>query len=190
VISPIPTALPLLERNAISYATIGFVGRLHEERNTSEWSEIVEKLLNVDLDFSAIIIGGGSGLLSMKESLASFIDARVTFVGELSKQELEKTWDEISILLSPAKQEGFGLAIREALIRGVFVIARRNPGTQFLFEKMKGIYLYDSISEAVDLARKLKDQEFSKSELALNLDFLSLENRESLSALIASWEFN
>lgn len=190
VISPIPTALPLIERSATTKARIGFVGRLHEERNTREWSEIVERILYVHLDFSAIVIGGGSGLLSMKKQLASFIDERVKFVGELSKQDLEKSWDDISILLSPAKQEGFGLAIREALTRGVFVIARRNPGTEFLFEKMKGIYLYDSIGEAVDLACKLKYQEFSKSDLALNIDYLSLENRKSLSALVSSWEFN
>jgi glycosyltransferase involved in cell wall biosynthesis len=190
VVAPIPTVLPMRPRIAASAARIGFVGRLHDERNTDEWSEIVGKLLNVDPDFSAIVIGDGSGLLSMKAPLTSFIDGRVRFIGEISKQELEESWDEISILLSPAKQEGFGLAIREALIRGVFVIARRNPGTQFLFEKMKGIYLYDSVGEAVDLAHKLKGQEFLDSDLVLNLDYLSLENRESLSALVAGWEFN
>lgn len=190
VVAPIPTVLPMRPRIAASAARIGFVGRLHDERNTSEWSEIVEKLLNVDPDFSAIVIGDGSGLLSMKAPLTSFIDGRVRFIGEISKQELEEYWDKISILLSPAKQEGFGLAIREALIRGVFVIARRNPGTQFLFEKMKGIYLYDSVGEAVDLAHKLKGQEFLDSDLVFNLDYLSLENRESLSALVDGWEFN
>jgi glycosyltransferase involved in cell wall biosynthesis len=189
VISPIPTVLPIRERNATYKSRIGFVGRLHAERNTNEWSEIVGKLLSIDPDFSAIVIGGGSDLLSMMEPLSSFINEKVIFAGELSRQELDGSWDEISILLSPAKQEGFGLAIREALIRGVFVIARKNPGTQFLFEKMKGIYLYDSVGEAVELARKLKNQEFLKSDLAFNLDFLSLENRKSLAALVASWEF-
>jgi glycosyltransferase involved in cell wall biosynthesis len=165
------------------------VGRLHEERNTSEWSEIVEQLLDVDPNFSAIVIGGGNSLFSMKERLSSFIEERVKFEGELSKQELEESWDQISILLSPAKEEGFGLAIREALIRGVFVIARRNAGTQFLFEKMKGIYLYDSVGEAVELARELKNKRFLESDFALNLEYLSLENAKSLAALIASWEF-
>ena len=189
VIAPIPTVPPIHQRNAPSGPRIGFVGRLHEERNTSEWSEIVEQLIDVDPHFSAIVIGGGNSLSSMKERLSSFSDEKVKFEGELNKQELEESWDQISILLSTAKQEGFGLAIREALIRGVFVIARRNAGTQFLFEKMKGIYLYDSVGEAVELARELKDKKFLKSDLALNLDFLSLENEESLSALIASWEF-
>ena len=54
---------------------------------------------------------------------------------------------------------------------------------------MKGIYLYDSVGEAVELARELKDKKFLESDLALNLEFLSLENAESLAALIASWEF-
>ncbi len=189
VIAPIPTVPPRRQRIAPSEPRISFVGRLHEERNTSEWIEIVEQLLDIEPHFSAIVIGSGSNLLSMKEHLSSFTDQRVKFEGELNKQELEESWDQISVLLSPAKQEGFGLAIREALIRGVFVIARKNAGTQFLSEKMKGIYLYDSVGEAVELARDLKDKKFSESDLALNLDFLSLENAESLSALIASWEF-
>ncbi len=189
VIAPIPTVPPRRQRIATSGPRISFVGRLHEERNTSEWIEIVEQLFDGDPHFSAIVIGGGNSLLSMKERLSSFIDERVKFEGELNKQELEESWNQISILLSPAKQEGFGLAIREALIRGVFVIARRNAGTQFLFEKMKGIYLYDSVGEAVELARELKDKKFLESDLALNLEYLSLENAESLAALIASWEF-
>ena len=189
VIAPIPTMPPRHQRNARSGPRISFVGRLHEERNTSEWSEIVEQLLDVDPNFSAIVIGGGNSLFSMKERLSSFIEERVKFEGELSKQELEESWDQISILLSPAKEEGFGLAIREALIRGVFVIARRNAGTQFLFEKMKGIYLYDSVGEAVELARELKNKKFLESDFALNLEYLSLENAKSLAALIASWEF-
>ena len=190
VVAPIPSVPPVSLRRPTSQETIGFVGRLHEERNTDEWVEIVEKLLNVDSDYTAVVIGAGSNLISMRERLSLFLDERLYFEGELNKEELDEYWNQISILLSPAKQEGFGLAIREALIRGVFVIARRNAGTEYLVERMKGIYLYDSVSEAVELARKLKDKEFLESDLKLNLDFLNLENTESLSVLIASWEFN
>jgi len=189
VIAPIPTLPPVGQSNAISRGRIAFVGRLHPERNTEEWCEIIEFLFDVDPDFNADVIGGGCNLMLMKNRLSPFIDRRVYFIGELNKKELEESWDRISILLSPAKEEGFGLAIREALIRGVFVIARRNAGTQYLFEKMKGIYLYNHAHEAVELACELKYKIFNKPEIEFNLEFLSIENRKSLATLVASWDF-
>jgi glycosyltransferase involved in cell wall biosynthesis len=190
LISPIPVSDDYLNQQDFHTAdrALGYVGRIHVERGYEEWSQIANSYLLHNRSALFKIIGGGSDLSIFQERMSKTISEKTTFYGRLESQELSKSWDKFHILLRCAENEGYGLAIREAIVRGKIVIAKRNPGTMSLQSKYpQCIYLYSSVEEAVVLLNDLWEiSAHNECSHLMRRDLLE-EKELSLAALIASW---
>jgi glycosyltransferase involved in cell wall biosynthesis len=72
--------------------------------------------------------------LSEEKFIAELINLlgpnRVSFKGHVSANQLENFWNEITILLSTSGIESYGLAIREAILRGKKCVAVTSVGAR------------------------------------------------------------
>lgn len=190
LISPIPISNIYLNNQILPFSEngLGYVGRIHTERGYDEWSRIAKRFHFHNNSATFKIIGGGADFGIFQELMLGSIAEKTTFYGRLDSETLSKSWSSFHILLSCAETEGYGLAIREAILQGKIVIARRNLGTMSL-ESMypQCIHLYTSVEEAVGLLNELWESSISNKCSNLMKKDLIKQNKASLSALIESW---
>jgi glycosyltransferase involved in cell wall biosynthesis len=186
-VAPIPTQLPSNSLIKDNNAYLAFVGRLHSERDPLEWSDIASRFLISTDSAEAIVIGDGILVDQLKRGIMQSLRKRIHFTGEVEHEALDNYWKSISILLITAKSEGFGLTIREALTRGVFVVARENAVTCRMSESYKGIYVYRDRAQALEIIQDLYKRDFVESDRLENVNLVLTENSLSLNELFQSW---
>jgi glycosyltransferase involved in cell wall biosynthesis len=142
VVCPIPIEVPSISsshRNS-SMPTLGFVGRAHVDRGVKEWIEIANMLKG----FFYLVVGDGPLLELFRRELPT-----ATLKGRVPHKDVSKVYEDISVLLSSAPFESYGLAIREALLRGIPVVTRKTAGTKELRDRFPEIIVgYDTVEEA------------------------------------------
>lgn len=122
--------------------SVGFVGRLHQERDVDSWIEIAENFQNLKL----FVIGQGPEKTKIEMRLP-----HARMLGALSAPETIFQLSSFGVLLSTARYESYGLAIREALLCGVPVVSRSTAGIQdLLMEFPDLIKTFVDIEEAVN----------------------------------------
>jgi mannosyltransferase len=108
---------------------IGIVGRVRAEKGTDLFVESMCELLPNNPDFTAVVIGRAKPEDSaFEKALKTKIDAcgltdRIVFVGEVPSHELPTWMRSLSLLVAPARYEGYGMTALEALASGVPVVA-------------------------------------------------------------------
>jgi glycosyltransferase involved in cell wall biosynthesis len=189
-VAPIPIVVPkLLQTPQSSKRMIGFVGRLHYERGLNEFIEIVKKLDCSTQDFEYLIVGDGPDKDSFLGELVRIVGTdKVDFRGYLTEDEMANAWRDCKILLSTAPAEGYGLAIRESLLTGTFVIARENLGTSEARNEIHyGLHLYRNLDDAVALVFTLMQETYPDAFVERARIQVTKSNEESLKNLIHSW---
>lgn len=180
VVCPIPLELP---STPPSYwlkpqPVLGFVGRVHPDRGVKEWIEIAKMLKG----FSYLIAGDGPLLELFQKELPN-----ATFKGRVSHEEISGVYANISVLLSSAPFESYGLAIREALLFGIPVVTRKTSGTRELREKFPEIIAgYQTPEEAARAIAKFSgsiDSRFFADFRA----WLQESQDKSLRDLVSHW---
>jgi len=188
-VSPIPVVIPTTLSNGDKEPLIAFVGRLHSERNLNSWLEIIAGLYAKRQDFAIVIAGDGPE----KEQLLRFLDnkipnLKVNFLGRIPHQEVQALWSNVSILLSTAETESFGLTLREAQLAGVQVVARRNAGTLANSYELGGeIALFDTTEEAIHGLSHALVSPISPQKIVEIRALQEVINSNSLTALTKSW---
>ena len=188
-VSPIPVVIPTTLSNGDKEPLIAFVGRLHSERNLNSWLEIIAGLYAKRQDFAIVIAGDGPE----KEQLLRFLDnkipnLKVNFLGRIPHQEVQALWSNVSILLSTAETESFGLTLREAQLAGVQVVARRNAGTLANSYELGGeIALFDTTEEAIHKLSHALVSPISPQKIVEIRALQEVMNTNSLTALTKSW---
>ena len=188
-ISPIPVVIPTTLSNGDKEPLIAFVGRLHSERNLNSWLEIIAGLYAKRQDFAIVIAGDGPE----KEQLLRFLDnkipnLKVNFLGKIPHQEVQALWSNVSVLLSTAETESFGLTLREAQLAGVQVVARRNAGTLANSYELGGeIALFDTTEEAIHGLSHALVSPISPQKIVEIRALQEVINSNSLTALTKSW---
>lgn len=187
-IAPIPVDLPnisIYEKSKV----IAFVGRLHEERGVEEWVEIIYQLNRLRQDFSLYLIGDGPLRNNLKLRLEKDSPKLpLKDFGYLSKSELNEIWPEIKIFLSSAKDEGYGLSLREAILASAYVVARSNSGSEVLRDELpRLVFTYNEVTEAVSKLNLLLDSEYPDFESVKFRVRMKERNLDSLHAVAKSW---
>ncbi len=150
-----------------------FSGRLEKIKNIDKIIRVYSKLnSNIQEKNPLYIAGMGSQESSLKEHARLLpVREKVIFLGNLSNENLVETDSSKRILLMASAQEGFPMAIAEALSLGVPVIATDTGDiSRFLISNENGFLLPVSFSDEqyVDsIERILKDYDrFSQNALS------------------------
>ena len=113
---------------------------------------------------------------------------QVEFKGHIPHTEIIQSLRLSSILLSTAESEGYGLAIREALSAGCFVLAFSNSLTESLQSSFpKQVFTYKDIRDAVDQINSLRKREIDAHSVEEFRQKQLYDNNVSLNNLIQSW---
>ena len=188
---PLPTLIPISTTPTNSTENvIGYLGRIHPERNPELWLESIRSLNLKRQDFKCVVAGSGP---DEKNFIAKLIDllgpTRVTFKGHVSANQLEDFWNEITILLSTSDIESYGLAIREAILRGKKCVAVTSVGARDAKKNFNDAITLAKL-DPVEIAQSIANEiEINKS----NLNLESIRNKQEIlnasyvSELVNSW---
>jgi glycosyltransferase involved in cell wall biosynthesis len=108
---------------------LGFVGRIHQDRGTGLFIEIIKILGKLHEGIEAVVVGDGPARDDFLGTLSAFgPNVNVNYLGFLEGESLAKAWTNIDILLSTAPLESYGRTIRECLISTTPVLAIESSG--------------------------------------------------------------
>lgn len=108
---------------------IGIVGRIRQEKGTDLFVESICRVLPNLPDFSAVILGRAmptdAGFeQQLKERIEQTgLSDRVLFLGEQPREQMPAIMRGLSMLVAPARYEGYGMTPLEAMASGVAVVA-------------------------------------------------------------------
>jgi glycosyltransferase involved in cell wall biosynthesis len=119
-----------------------FVGRLHEERNPSEFIKFLRLLDSKGFKYNARIVGAGPLARELNMESSDLVARKVLrFTGELSGRELLEEYCRSDVLISCAKHESYGRALREAIYMGAKVLTFETTGASALQEEVGAKYV-------------------------------------------------
>jgi glycosyltransferase involved in cell wall biosynthesis len=187
-ICPIPVRIPELLARIDRADSVGVVGRLHHERGTKQLLEILDSFACSPSKLKFQVIGDGPERIQFESLLLKHPNFDLKLLGSLSHSQVLSSYLNINLLLSCAPTEGYGLALREAILSGVPVVAKENLGTRKLRDLYpKMVFLFNSTNEAFELVSSkvnyLVDTETIENYRNIQADL----DRNSLRALVSSW---
>lgn len=168
--------------------SVGFVGRLHSERGTILFLELVRKLHEAIPGLKVIVIGAGPDRELIKKDLSQNMSLEFEMLDHLPPAKLKLQMGKIGVLLSCAPRESYGRSMREAILAGVPVLAIRSDGASQLQESLPEtcLQLFDKqelFSQILGKFNHLINSSYSPEELHQKL---IIEFQET-SKLIESW---
>jgi glycosyltransferase involved in cell wall biosynthesis len=106
------------------------IGRLHPSKGQFNLLIEFKKLIEIHSEYKLIVVGEGEEkekLIRLSESLG--ISKSVIFLGNLSRDEVNKVLAESEISVSSSVSEAFGLVMVESLMQGTPILATRTEGS-------------------------------------------------------------
>jgi glycosyltransferase involved in cell wall biosynthesis len=168
---------------------IAFVGRLEEERGLKNLLHLVELIPEVFVARTLWISGGGSKRVSLEKELEMVLPRNsFVFKEELDADQLMNMWARVGILLSLAPAESYGLAMREAIVNGVPVLAVRSVGSMALnqFLNGDGLSVIQEPFEGEKITKQLSA--LDKAQISESArDALFSESENFVEILCSSW---
>lgn len=170
--------------------TIGFLGRLSEDRGIEVFIQLIHKIAKVRTDFRVVVAGDGALKNEFEDKLLDILGKqRVLFLGNLESTKLDQFWNQISILVSTAPAESFGRSIREAILAGKPVWAVKTSGVADLMLELKQdeLLLLDPSLSQNELSSQFQSL-LSCSVSPTSKKLLWARNATAIPRLIESWE--
>lgn len=186
-VAPVPIEIPKAALHRKPSHVVGMVGRLHSERGIAESPSIFEELRVARPKSGILLIGDGAERAWLEKQLSGF-EPRPEFTGSLKQSDIRDRWPQIHVLLSCAPLESYGMALREALVNGVFVVARKNETTELLQAQFPSVMkVFTITSEAAILINGFFEQEFSLDMVIAVRQAIKSEQDQYLIQLAKSW---
>jgi glycosyltransferase involved in cell wall biosynthesis len=188
-VAPVPLRVPEIFPQIKKSIDVAIVGRLHPERGVREATQILELLISSEQTISIQILGDGPLFGEVQEWRSSLSKPDcVVLLGHVQNLIVSNKLLATRILLSCAPEEGYGLALREALCCGAYVVARRNSGTQELLDLFpEAVFLFDTQAQALETLLGILTENFSSFDNQKVIQKQRLLDGESLSRLALSW---
>ena len=191
VLSPIPVSLTKIPNSRIPHTGLAILvlGRLHSERGIGKLVELIDLLAYEKVQSTLNIVGAGPQAELLVPYLQSLHGStKVILHGLKSESEVRTYLAQSDILISFAEQEGYGLALREAVLSGVHVIAKRNSGTEEVLKAFPGrIDLIESAPDALKLIKSFKPIEVDEDALSELRAIQEHMNTKFVEDLVKSW---
>jgi glycosyltransferase involved in cell wall biosynthesis len=178
---------PKYDRNRPN--SIGFVGRIENDRGLGDLMIILDKLRSLNSDIKIVIAGKGKKSKFLIRKLSKIMPrSRILYLKHLDPEGMTKAWSKIGVLLSTAKTESYGRVMREAACYGIPVISVENSGSLLLSREIpKGwLEFVDPSESSESIANKFHKTRMQKTSSIFLRHTLREENM-NIEILIASW---
>ena len=188
VVAPVPISLDFIDLKVKKpNRTLGFVGRLHQERGVDLWIETIKNLKTKVDDFDLRIIGDGP-LRKHFEAEVEKIGVPCVFTGRLTQSELKNEWAAISVLLSAAPAESYGMAMREAVLQGCAVVSLENSGSRDVARQYpNSVNLFTDLVSGAQLIAEVLSKEILIKEVERYRNEFVQTQKENINKLVKSW---
>jgi len=189
-VSPIPILpIPSFVDKRNMPLCIAIVGRLHDERAPIDSLRIILDAFSSMPPCPVLIIGDGPLLKTAKELVGTTDYVNYfNFLGSRPKSEILELWPHINLVISSAREEGYGLAIREALLSGAVILCRSNKATLEFRDIFKdGIFLFEDLRTA---SKELVRISSNLGEIEINISASKVQgdlDEVAIRALVSSW---
>ncbi len=191
VVAPIPISMAKIpsRRPYTPGLSVLVLGRLHPERGILEILELIEMLAAKNFDCTFHFVGEGP--LSNRLNLyTNNFECRTKIILHGLKDEVGVRYflSKSNLLVSFAEEEGYGLSIREAILSGVHVLAKRNRGTQEVLSLFPGrIDLMENPTQALKFIESFSPSKIDESELERIRKAQEFWDEDNLKCLVNSW---
>lgn len=168
---------------------VGFIGRLHYERGTTQFVAIVHELRHRNFNHPIYVIGDGpEKAFIIRELQKNNLQRDVFFLGKLESEDLCAQYAKLKVILNCAPKEGYGLTLREGALSGVYVVAHKCPGTiEAKADFDSYIHLYESIHDASNLIIGLHGREYKAQSNTENIQRQRAKEMQLISNWVSSW---
>jgi glycosyltransferase involved in cell wall biosynthesis len=129
-VNPLPAADPVrgLQPYPSTSPVVLTVARQEPYKRTDLLIRAVVELGNRGVPARLVVVGGGSALAASRALTARLgADNLVTFTGEVDEETLARWWASASLYATASLHEAFGIALAQALVAGVPVVASAIP---------------------------------------------------------------
>lgn len=138
------------------------VGMMRHGDKLASYQIIADSLRGLQGNWQLQIAGDGPARPEVEALMAPFAQ-RVTFLGQLSRTELAKTYEQASLFFWPGVNEAFGMVYLEAQSHGVPVVAQDRPGMRDILAPSNQPENYPEVSlGAAALTAKLQQLLFNR----------------------------
>ncbi len=118
-----------------------FVGRLDERKGIMELIQAFSSEKGIHSKFQLVIIGKGSKQFSqsLKESVPAEVRSRVSWLGQVPREELPVHYSSSILTILPSRSESFGLVALESMACGTpILMSSEGPGTEIIENGVDG----------------------------------------------------
>jgi len=186
-VAPVPIEIPQVVPTRKGLSVVGIVGRLHDERGVREYPAILKELRFSVPAIQVVLVGDGPRRNWLEDQLCGF-EPKPEFTGAIKQSDLRGKWAQIHVLLSCAPSESYGMALREALVNGVFVVARKNETTELLQSQFPTMMrVFTNTTEAARSVSIFFNEVFSEKMIIEVRSVIQSEQDKNLSQLVKSW---
>ena len=114
-------------------ATVRFMacGALIPRKGIDVLIKAFQRAAEMKSDMELTIVGDGPERQALSESVSEKCRSRVSFLGEVAYADRAKAFGEADVFIHPARHDGWGVVIHEALAAGLPVIATRETGAAY-----------------------------------------------------------
>jgi len=141
----------VLKPLALRASSVGYVGRLEEEKGFRQFVEAVPLVRAEKREIRFVVCGGGSLQSLLKKQT---LDREIDFLGLVPNDKMPIVMNELKLLVVPSFTEGFGRVILEAMVCGTPVLATGVEGVKALLSEGKTGFLLDR-NDSLTIARKI-----------------------------------
>ncbi len=136
-----------------------------------------------DMPWQLVVAGDGSAYEEVRQAFAWAQPERVRFLGRVQPEVMPALYAACDLLVWPAVNEAFGMALLEAQAAGLPVVAGRNPGVETLVEEGVTGYLCDpGLATFAASVREILTQTASRSAMGEAAPKVVAENHSLLAA--------
>jgi glycosyltransferase involved in cell wall biosynthesis len=191
VLAPIPVSLSKIPDLRIPHIGLAILvlGRLHSERGIVQLVKLIDLLVYEKVECTINVVGDGPQAdLLVPYTQNPHESTKVILHGLRNEIEVKTFLAQSDILISFAQQEGYGLALREAALSGVHVLARRSSGTEEALTAFPGrIDLIESAPDAFKLIKSFKPRRDDVEVLAELRLIQERNDTKVVQDLVKSW---
>jgi len=191
VVCPIPVSLAKIPtiRTPHQGLSLLVLGRLHPERGVDNIVELIELLAKEKFECAFDVVGDGP----LRQLFEPYVNdekspTKVILHGTKNELEVSRFLAKSDLLISFAQEEGYGLALREAVLSGVHVLARRNSGTEEVLSAFPGrVDLIVSASQAFEFIARFSPTNHDLGNLTEIRKAQEMSDAKNVEALVMSW---